>query len=30
MAAMETRKRNDGDAVLFMALMFLCLFFYLG
>lgn len=30
MMAIETRKRNDGNAVVFMALIFLCCFFYLG
>jgi hypothetical protein len=27
---METRKRNEGDAMVFMALMFLCCFFIFG
>jgi hypothetical protein len=27
---METRKRNEGDAVVFMALMFLCRFLLFG
>jgi len=27
---METRERSDGDAVVFMALMFLCSFFLFG
>jgi hypothetical protein len=26
----ETRKRNDGDAMVFMALMFLCCFLLFG
>ncbi len=30
MMAMETRKRSDGDAVVFMALMFLCCFLLFG
>ncbi len=28
--AMETRERSDGDAVVFMALMFLCHFLLFG
>jgi hypothetical protein len=27
---METRERNDGDAVVFMAVMFLCCFLLFG
>jgi hypothetical protein len=30
MTAMETRKKSDGDALVFMALMFLCLFYLFG
>jgi hypothetical protein len=30
MTAMETKKRSDGDAVVFMALMFLCRFLLFG
>jgi hypothetical protein len=30
MMAVEIRKSNDGDAVVFMALMFLCRFFIFG
>ncbi len=30
MIAMETRKRSDGNTVVFMALMFLCHFFLFG
>jgi hypothetical protein len=30
MTTMETRKRNDGDVVVFMALMFLCRFLLFG
>jgi hypothetical protein len=30
MTAMETRKRSEGDAVVFMALMFLCRFLLFG
>jgi hypothetical protein len=30
MIALETRKRNDGGAMVFMALMFYVVFFYLG
>jgi len=30
MTAMETRKKSDGDALVFMAFMFLCLFYLFG
>jgi len=30
MTTMETRKKGDGDAVVFMAFMFLCHFFLFG
>jgi hypothetical protein len=30
MTVMETRKRSDGDVVVFMAFMFLCRFFKFG
>jgi len=29
MTTMEIRKRSDGDVMVFMALMFLCCFFYI-
>jgi hypothetical protein len=30
MTTMETRKKGDGDAMVFMAFMFCVVFFYLG